>query len=144
MKKQSYSNHRYQNLTFTIIVFLLSLSLFTFSFLQFNVAITEGINFYIPAILTFISLILILLFVLIRSYCLRLQTRIIRAEENLRHFVLTGKLLDSRLDSEQICALRYAPDNEVIELGKEAGERQLNEEEIKKMISRWKGDYHSI
>jgi hypothetical protein len=32
-----------------------------------------------------------------RMFALKAQDRAIRAEENLRHFVITGKLLDPRL-----------------------------------------------
>jgi hypothetical protein len=46
------------------------------------------------------------------SFALRAQDRAIRAEENLRHFILTGKPFDSRLRMSQIIALRFAPDDE--------------------------------
>ncbi len=48
-----------------------------------------------------------------RGFALKAQDRAIRAEENLRHFVLTGKLHDHRLTMKQIIALRFAPDVEV-------------------------------
>jgi hypothetical protein len=43
-----------------------------------------------------------------RIFALKAQDRAIRAEENLRHFVLTGKLLDPRSTSgrSSACALR--------------------------------------
>ncbi len=44
----------------------------------------------------------------------------IRAEENFRHFILTGKPLDSRLDMKQIIALRFAEDDEFPELCQKA------------------------
>ena len=56
------------------------------------------------------SLIFVLTFAVIwlslfsRSFALRAQDRAIRAEEQLRHFLLTGKLLDSRLTIGQIIA----------------------------------------
>ena len=43
-----------------------------------------------------------------RVYPMKAQYRAIRAEENLRHFALSGKLLDSRLTTGQIAALRFA------------------------------------
>src|SRR5690349_12446615 len=51
-----------------------------------------------------------------RTFALKVQDRAIRAEENLRHYVLTGKLLDARLDAKQIVALRFAMDGEFVEL----------------------------
>ena len=47
-----------------------------------------------------------------RQFPLRAQDRAIRAEENLRHYVLTGKLLPAELRMGQIIALRFAPDEE--------------------------------
>ena len=46
------------------------------------------------------------------------QDRAIRAEENLRHFALTGKLLDKRLRKSQVIALRFADDDEFVLLQK--------------------------
>ena len=37
----------------------------------------------------------LLLFVFVRAFPLKAQDRAIRAEEQLRHYVLTGKLLDA-------------------------------------------------
>ena len=45
---------------------------------------------------------LLILFFLCRIFPLKAQDRAIRAEENLRHYALTGKLLDSRLTISQI------------------------------------------
>ena len=56
------------------------------------------------AIFLLISIILVIVFLLVRSYPLKAQDRAIRAEENLRHFVLTQKLLDAKLTIGQIAA----------------------------------------
>ena len=50
-----------------------------------------------------------------RAFPLAVQDRAIRAEENLRYFSLTGKLLDKGLTMSQIIALRFADDNEFVE-----------------------------
>ena len=91
-----------------------------------------------------VTFILLLLTYFVRIFAVRLQDRIIRAEENLRHFQLTGMLLDTRLHIKQIIALRFSPDSEFSELCKDAVEKHMSSEEIKKSISRWKGDYHRI
>jgi hypothetical protein len=39
-------------------------------------------------------------------------------------------------------ALRFAPNDEYIALIQKAADKQLPAEELKKMITRWKGDYH--
>ncbi len=77
-----------------------------------------------------------------RGFALKAQDRAIRAEENLRHFVLTGKLLDSSLTPSQITALRFAGDEEFLILAERAAKENLTIEEIKKAIVNWKGDYH--
>jgi hypothetical protein len=77
-----------------------------------------------------------------RSFALRAQDRAIRAEENFRHFILTGKTLDARLRMSQIIALRFAPDEEFIELAKEAVDKKLSAKEIKIAIKNWKADHY--
>ena len=68
-----------------------------------------------------------------RSFSLKAQDRAIRAEENFRHFILTGKPLDSRLTTRQIIGLRFASDEEFVELAKSAAEKGTSEEDIKKL-----------
>ena len=57
----------------------------------------------------FFGICVVLLFVwfFARSFALKAQDRAIRSEENLRHFIATGKALDSRLRMGQIIALRF-------------------------------------
>jgi hypothetical protein len=81
---------------------------------------------------------------LFRSFSLKAQDRAIRAEENLRHFVLTGKLLDKNLTVSQIVALRFAPDEEFIALAERAVKENLNNPDIKKAIKNWKADNHLV
>jgi hypothetical protein len=77
-----------------------------------------------------------------RAFALKAQDRAIRAEENLRHFALTGKLLDSRLTTSQIIALRFASDTEFLILAERAANDNLKAEEIKKAIINWREDNH--
>ena len=77
-----------------------------------------------------------------RIFALRAQDRAIRAEENLRHFALTGKLLDSRLNMAQVIALRFADNEEFIELAKKAADNNMSSDDIKKTIQKWKADHH--
>lgn len=110
----------------------------------FNLSLEAGSNMYPSALLLTTSLALLVMFVFLRYFTLRLQDRIIRTEENLRHFILTGKPLDNRIRIEQARALRYAPDSEFVELARDSADRLTSEEEIKKSIGRWRGDYHQI
>lgn len=85
-----------------------------------------------------------LLYYYCRIFPLKAQDRAIRAEENLRHFVLTGKLLDSRLGIQQIIALRFAPDDEVVELARKAAEGGMTADAIKRAVRNWRADYHRV
>ena len=79
-----------------------------------------------------------------RSFPLKAQDRAIRAEENLRHFVLTGKLLDARLMPLQIVALRFAADEEFVELAQRAAEKGMTPDEIKRAIKNWRPDTYRV
>ena len=71
-----------------------------------------------------------------------MQDRAIRAEESLRYYILSGKLPDKRLRMSQIIALRFASDEELIELAKRAVEEQLSSSAIKNAIRNWRADYY--
>lgn len=77
-----------------------------------------------------------------RTFSLKAQDRAIRAEENLRHYVLTGKLLDKNLRMQQIVALRFASDEEFVELAQRALKENMGNRKIKQAIKNWKPDYH--
>ena len=101
-------------------------------------------NVYSASLLVLVSIILLSIFWYARWFALRAQDRAIRAEENLRHFALTGKLLDSRLRLGQIIALRFAGDEQFVSLAKKAAEEGIRSGEIKKNIVEWRADYHRV
>ncbi len=91
-----------------------------------------------------IALIAILMFLqsfYSRTFALKAQDRVIRAEENLRHFALTGKLLDHRLSLKQIIGLRFASDAEFVELARKAADEGMSMDDIKKSVKRWRPDH---
>ena len=94
--------------------------------------------------LALISLASLILGYFARALALKAQDRAIRAEENLRHFVLAGKLHDSRLSLSQVIALRFASDDEFVELSKKAAEQSLKPTDIKKQIKNWKADHNRV
>ena len=94
--------------------------------------------------LIIISLILGVLYWYTRVFALKAQDRAIRAEENFRHFILTGKPLDNRLRMSQIVALRFASDEEFALLAKKAVDENLPSKEIKKAIKNWRADYNRV
>lgn len=79
-----------------------------------------------------------------RTFALKAQDRAIRAEENLRHYVLTGKLLDGRLTVPQIVALRFAGDEEFPGLANEAASCNLEPKAIKLKVKNWRGDFYRV
>jgi uncharacterized protein DUF6526 len=80
------------------------------------------------------------LYVFCRTFALKAQDRAIRAEEQLRHYVLTGKLLDSRLSVKQIVGLRFASDGEFVALAKRAADEHMEPDAIKKAVTVWRPD----
>ncbi|WP_433831909.1 DUF6526 family protein [Flavobacterium anhuiense] len=99
----------------------------------------------------FISVVFIFLFVLAymlrQHYALTLQNRIVRLEMRYRYFTLTGKRFEEfeyKLTDDQIFALRFAPDNELIPLVEDVLVHNLTGDAIKKAIVHWKADYHRV
>jgi len=105
---------------------------------------SSGENMYSASLIIVIALILASIYWYARSFALRAQDRAIRAEETLRHFILTGKPLDSRLRMGQIIALRFASDDELPELAVKAAEKGLRSKTIKKMIKVWRSDNYRV
>jgi hypothetical protein len=136
---QNYRNHRryvllYHGLTLVAILALLIGSLV-------NLMHSSRDNLYSASLLVLIAFILGLLYIFVRRFPLKVQDRAIRAEENLRHFMLTGKPLDEQLTMRQIIALRYASDEEFVRLARRAVDEALNNDEIKKEIRNWRPDH---
>jgi hypothetical protein len=75
-----------------------------------------------------------------RVFALKVQDRLIRTEENLRHYLMTGKPLDPRLTVDQIIGLRFACDAEFAGLAQRAAVEQLTKDAIKRSIKTWRAD----
>ena len=75
-----------------------------------------------------------------RVFALKAQDRAIRVEENLRHFAMTGKLLDARLTIQQVVALRFAPDSEFVA----PAEGGTAPNDIKRSIKDWRADTYRV
>ncbi|MDQ1166336.1 DUF6526 family protein [Flavobacterium sp. SORGH_AS_0622] len=104
-----------------------------------------------PLIWIFISVIFVFLFALAfmlrQHYALTLQNRIVRLEMRYRYFSLTGKRFEEfeyKLTDDQIFALRFAPDSELIPLVEDVLKNNLSGDSIKKAIVHWKADYHRV
>ncbi len=101
---------------------------------------SNGALHYSAALICVLSIVVLILWWYSRVFALRAQDRAIRAEENFRHFIATGKPLDSRLRMGQIIALRFAGDNEFVALAKKAADENLSSKQIKEAVTNWKED----
>lgn len=141
MKQQNYSNHARYVPLFHFVLFAMVVAINVLSVVYLFGAISA--DAVIGGILVeLIALSLLFIFFYSRLFALRAQDRAIRAEENLRHFVHTGKLLDARLTMRQIIGLRFAGDDEFLTIAQKAAAENISEDDIKKMIRNWKGDHH--
>lgn len=144
MKNQHLGNHRQFVPAWHILTALVLISAIIGSFVNLSDSWNNHNNLYSASLICLITVILAIFYLFIRSFPLKAQDRAIRAEENLRHFVLTGKLLDGRLRMKQVIALRFAGDEQLPDLAKMAADKDLPPTEIKKQVKNWRGDYHRI
>jgi hypothetical protein len=140
MEPQSYAKHAkvvtpYHRVLFPLIVFTLVGSL-----VNLVESMGDHSRLYNASLVVALSVALLLLFFIARIFPLKAQDRAIRAEENLRHFALTGKLLDARLTIKQIVAVRFASDGEFVELARRAADENLSPDAIKRAVQNWRAD----
>jgi hypothetical protein len=84
------------------------------------------------------------IFWFVRTFPIKAQDRAIRAEESLRFFILTRKPLYNSLTLAQIAALRFASDEEFVQLVERTISEHLLPKDIKKAIKNWRADYHRV
>ncbi|HEX4876876.1 MAG TPA: DUF6526 family protein [Chitinophagaceae bacterium] len=142
MTEQNFKNHvrlvaGYHGFTFMLILSGLIGSVV-------NLLHADAATHYSAALLVVVFLALAGLFWYARVFALKAQDRAIRAEENFRHFILTGKPLDKQLRIGQIIALRFASDEEMPALAKRAVDEKLSQKDIKLAIINWRGDFHRV
>ena len=97
---------------------------------------------YSASLILALSIVSLVGIIYCRTFALKAQDRAIRVEENLRHFVMTGKLLDPRLNTLQIVALRFASDEEFLELARKSAEQGTVSKDIKQAIRHWRADHY--
>lgn len=144
MQSQNYSNHRRFIPLFHFATLGLAILVFFAAVFKLYKAIAHGQFYYNAIMLVLISLLLISLLFYCRVFALKAQDRAIRAEENFRHFILTGKPFDSRLRIGQIIALRFAPDEELPLLAAKAVNENMKSDAIKKAIKNWRPDDNRV
>lgn len=144
MDQQHYGNHRKIDPLYHYGLSLLTMLVLIGSVIGLVNALSGGEDAGAPLIFLGIAAVLLLLFIKVRGYALKSQDRAIRAEEQLRHYILTGKPIDSRLTLRQIIALRFAGDEEYPDLCRKAVEESMEPDDIKKAIRHWRADYDRL
>ena len=140
MTTQNYANHaRFVPLYHYVLSSLLVLTLIG-SVVNLVQSIGDPERRYSASLIVVLTLCSCLLFYFCRTFPLKAQDRAIRAEENLRHFAMTGKLFDPRLTMSQIIALRFASDAEFIELARKAADANMPAADIKRAVRNWRAD----
>lgn len=142
MKTQNFSNHSRLVAGWHGLTFFTMLAFWIGSFV--NLAHASGAELYSASLLCVAGFIFLCLFLFVRMFALKAQDRAIRAEENLRHFALTGKLLPASLSIGQTIALRFASDDEFVALAVKAAAENLPSKEIKQSITNWKADTYRV
>ncbi|WP_373495192.1 DUF6526 family protein [Aquiflexum sp.] len=143
---QSYKNHTRYFPLHHFVVTPLTLIILAWSLVNlFTVWGTEDLSqaWYFLAI----AFVLALLPVIARIYALKTQDRIIRLEMRQRYYEMTGKSflkLENKLRLSQIVALRFAGDDELLNLLDKAVKDKLRSKEIKKSIKNWQEDRRRV
>jgi hypothetical protein len=141
MEEQSYAKHAKYVPMFHFVLFGLIVVSIILSLVNLYRHIGDNGGRVTVVLLAIISFAMILQFGFSRNFSMKVQDRAIRAEENLRHFALTGKLLDPRLNIKQIVGLRFASDAEFVDLARRAASEGLSMDAIKKSVKNWRPDY---
>jgi hypothetical protein len=144
MTTQNFKNHSQFVPMFHFVTLPAILVFIVGSFVNLFHAVQKEEGVYSASLLCLAGIILLFVAFLARIFALKAQDRAIRAEENFRHFLATGKPLDSKLRISQIIALRFASDAEFVALAKKAADENLSSKDIKQAITNWKGDYYRV
>lgn len=143
MHKQNYLNHRRLVFGFHFLFLGITLIGFTGSCINLYQSYNSE-TFYSASLIVLLFVTMFSVGYFSRAFALKAQDRAIKAEENLRFYILTGELHDPSLRISQIIALRFANDSEFVELSKKAATENLRSEKIKRMIKNWKPDFYRV
>ena len=140
MSTQSYKSHSRYVPMYHFVLLIIIILILAGSVWNFYRAYDAHAGRLSAALIFALDIVAIFYYIYVRGFALGAQDRVIRAEENLRHFILAGKPLDSRLRLGQIIALRFAGDAEFVALAKRAAEENLRSSDIKQAIQEWRPD----
>jgi hypothetical protein len=139
---QTFKNHARFDPIFHFFLVWIALASFVISV----VYLVHRPGFY-SAWMVVVALAAFLAFFKLRTYPMKVQDRVIRLEERLRLQALAPAEWRSQiyhLTEDQLIGLRFAADDEVVELAKQALQNNLNRKQIKERIQSWRPDYWRV
>ena len=140
MAAQNLANHTRTIPLYHFVLLPLLLLTFIGSLVNLYMSFGDHERLYNASLIVALSLASCLMGFFARIFALKAQDRAIRAEENLRHLAITGKLLDPRLSALQIVALRFASDGEFVVLAQRAAKDNMKPGDIKRAVQQWRAD----
>lgn len=144
MEEQNYANHRrFVPLFHGVLLGILVLTLIG-SVVNLFESWGDHERIYSASLILVLDVCCLMLFFFCRIFALKAQDRAIRAEENLRYFAMTGKLLDPALSIRQIIALRFASDAEFLALAQQAVNGNMPPDAIKRAVKQWRADTYRV
>jgi Family of unknown function (DUF6526) len=135
---QNLKNHGRLDPAFHVVTFFVLLANLVVSI----VYLVHHLCFY-SVWLVVLSVVVFIPYFKLRLYPLKVQDRVIRLEERMRLQALAPSEWHTqiyRLSEDQLIGLRFAADDEVVELAKQALEHNLNRKQIKERIKNWRPD----
>jgi L-asparagine transporter-like permease len=144
MQEQNYANHRQFVPAYHFVLSGILILTLIGSIVNLYESFDNHERLYNASLIVLLVVSSMLITALFRMFALKAQDRAIRAEENLRHYVLTGKLLDARLSVLQIVALRFAGDEEFAALAVRAAAESLSPDVIKRAVEHWRADTYRV
>jgi hypothetical protein len=144
MSTQNYANHARLVPGYHFVLFGVLLLTIIGSVVNFVVSLGDHQRIYSASLIMVLSVCVLMTSFYARVFALKAQDRAIRADENLRHFAVTGKLLDPRLSVLQIVALRFASDAEFVALAARAASENLAPKDIKQAVKTWRADEYRV
>ena len=141
-KPQSYENHA----KFIPVFHYIALPLLSVNFFGALFRVTQEISFYtLNDVGLAISLIVVAVFT--RLFALKAQDRVIRLEEQIRMQTFLPDALKAhvgRLTMGQIVALRFASDEELVDLTQDALDQNTSPNALKQAVKNWRPDYDRV
>jgi hypothetical protein len=141
-KPQSFKNHTRWDPPYHFVLGLVLVANLIISIVH----VVQHPHFY-AAWLVVLSVAVFIFYLQLRGYPLKVQDRVIRLEERLRLQALAPAEWHAqinRLSEDQLIGLRFASDDEVVELAKQALEENLSRKQIKERIKSWRADYWRV